>query len=249
MAPTHRVSYVIPPPSAPVPTLTLPPPGISRNGQTRPLLLPSPSPSPQPSHRLHPDQPPTPKHRLPVSALALDTTTTTSHSTRDGDKPGGILYSGGRDGLLMAWDLHLPMKPRASRYGARAAFARGNTSSRVGRWDVLTRDEDDENAIYEEDDDDHWPHTSDGDVLGDVPNSAGGRGRHYFVDGDEIPFEQKWEFDLAEYEPGQVWFICHVYYELELELMIACLYLVSASLGMETRCTGSFRLGQRYVTL
>ncbi|KAG0300854.1 hypothetical protein BGZ98_008820 [Dissophora globulifera] len=58
-------------------------------------------------------------HLLGVNALALDTTTPTAspHATsspgREGRhrasqyrKPGGILYTGGRDGMIAAWDLH-----------------------------------------------------------------------------------------------------------------------------------------------
>ncbi|KAF9425093.1 hypothetical protein BGZ94_007855 [Podila epigama] len=43
-------------------------------------------------------------HLLGVNALALDTTSVTS---QPGNVPGGILYTGGRDGMIAAWDLHL----------------------------------------------------------------------------------------------------------------------------------------------
>lgn len=191
MAPLRRVSYVIPSPTTPVPTLTLPEPGVSRNGRTGPILIHSTAPRIDDGSSAAGEDP---KHRLPVAAFALDSTTLAAGS----DKPGGILYTGGRDGMLMAWDLHLPMKEREARYGYRSLFSRG--SRRIGRWDLLTRDEDDENAIYEEEDDE-WP-TSDGDILGDVPMSAGLRRSQLNL--DVIPFEQRWEFDAARYEPGQV---------------------------------------------
>ncbi|KAI0782511.1 hypothetical protein BC629DRAFT_1520018 [Irpex lacteus] len=82
MAPARRrVSYIIPPPSTPVPRLQLPPQGAPRNGATGPLLLPHPSADlsddlPHSSHHT----PPPPR----VSCLALDTSTQ-------------ILYTGGRD--------------------------------------------------------------------------------------------------------------------------------------------------------
>jgi WD repeat-containing protein 48 len=51
-----------------------------------------------------------PRHCLPVSSLALDTSTILGGS-KDG-KPSGILYTGGRDGMIGAWELGLRMKKR-----------------------------------------------------------------------------------------------------------------------------------------
>lgn len=59
-----------------------------------------------------------PRHVLPVSSLALDTTTVIGGPHSDGVRPQGILYTGGRDGLVGAWELGLEMQPRAS--GVRA---------------------------------------------------------------------------------------------------------------------------------
>jgi hypothetical protein len=50
-----------------------------------------------------------PGHRLGINSLAIDTTTVYA-GTRE---PTGILYSAGRDGMLSAWDLHLPLRRRA----------------------------------------------------------------------------------------------------------------------------------------
>lgn len=198
MAPIRRVSYVIPSPSTPIPTLTLPAPGVSRNGRTGPILIPSTESGSANGQRAAGNLP---KHRLPVAAFSLDTTTLSAGN----DRPEGILYTGGRDGMLMAWDLNLPMKSRETRYGYQP-------NSSKGRWDLLTRDEDDENAIYEEDDDD-WP-ISDGDILGDVL-VFGRRRRSSIASNNEIPYEQRWELDAGRYERGQVSFnTIHFYYSL-----------------------------------
>ncbi|KAI9236943.1 MAG: hypothetical protein BYD32DRAFT_462064 [Podila humilis] len=45
-------------------------------------------------------------HLLGVNALALDTSTLTAKDTHGHRVPGGILYTGGRDGMIASWDLH-----------------------------------------------------------------------------------------------------------------------------------------------
>ncbi|KAG0362124.1 hypothetical protein BG005_006619 [Podila minutissima] len=45
-------------------------------------------------------------HLLGVNALALDTSTLTAKDTHGHGVPGGILYTGGRDGMIASWDLH-----------------------------------------------------------------------------------------------------------------------------------------------
>ncbi|CDU22947.1 uncharacterized protein SPSC_01577 [Sporisorium scitamineum] len=78
-----------------------------------------------------------PQHSLAVSSLAIDTTTCLAHSDDDDDDdsndldrpydsdsnhsthtreavPPGILYTGGRDGLVGAWELGLPMRKRSA---------------------------------------------------------------------------------------------------------------------------------------
>lgn len=45
-------------------------------------------------------------HLLGVNALALDTSTFTAKDTHGHGVPGGILYTGGRDGMIASWDLH-----------------------------------------------------------------------------------------------------------------------------------------------
>jgi WD repeat-containing protein 48 len=51
-----------------------------------------------------------PRHTLPVSSLALDTSTILGGNQER--KPTGILYTGGRDGMIGAWELGLRMKKR-----------------------------------------------------------------------------------------------------------------------------------------
>ena len=57
--------------------------------------------------------------------------------------PEGILYTGGRDGMAISWDLGVPMKRRAQRYGY--------TGRSLRRWEVMTNWADD---IIEEEEED-----------------------------------------------------------------------------------------------
>ncbi|KAL5522230.1 hypothetical protein ACEPAF_2087 [Sanghuangporus sanghuang] len=196
MAPSSRrhVTYVVPSPPSAIPRLRLPPEGAPRNGQTSPIMIPARSIGSEksPSNGIG-KKSRYPRHRLAVAAFALDTAT----QLVGRDSPEGILYSGGRDGMIMAWDLGMPMKPRSPRFSASLQ----DGTRRMGRWERLTIDEDDDNAIYEEDDDE-WP-ISDGDVLGDVVGSSGRRGSRYWMKVDDVPYEQRWEIDMRRVEGGQ----------------------------------------------
>ncbi|KAJ1305523.1 hypothetical protein OPQ81_000530 [Rhizoctonia solani] len=134
--PPRRISYVIPAPQDPPPQLALPPVGVPRNGQTSPLLIPADSQStndiheptrstPRPSH---------PQHRLPVSALAIDKST----QLVDRSSPEGILYTSGRDGLVAAWELGVPMRKRSPREKERKRYWEALTG-----WDEVDDDSDD----------------------------------------------------------------------------------------------------------
>ncbi|KAI0919919.1 hypothetical protein AcV5_001861 [Taiwanofungus camphoratus] len=180
----RRVSYVIPPPSEPIPRLQLPPHGVPRNGATGPLLIPShapPSPTHQPSS---PKGPPHPRHRLGVASLALDTSTQLVGRA----VPEGILYTGGRDGLVISWDLGLPMKRRVHRYGV------PHSGGDARRWEIMTNWADD---IIEEEADENEEVRSDGDVLGEVTGKV--RRKAASVR-QAIPFEEQWETDLEAFE-------------------------------------------------
>ncbi|CAK5274050.1 unnamed protein product [Mycena citricolor] len=172
-APKRRVSYIIPAPVDPVPRLVLPNPTTNRLGRVRPLLIPD---SVQPAAV---DSDPGarsrhPRHRLGISALALDASTllTSRHS------PEGILYTGGRDGLVISWDLGFPMRRRST----------DERDVRKGRWEALTGWADDS---IDEEDEGEGP-TSDGDVLGDVTSSLA---RRRMPGVRETPYEEQWEVD------------------------------------------------------
>ncbi|BGP04746.1 hypothetical protein JCM10049v2_000548 [Rhodotorula toruloides] len=118
--PPRRVSYVIPTPTAPPPLLALPPLSVPRRGETTPLFSFTGEYAVQSRHKYSQGDDAHPRHRLAVQALALDFSTPLSHPDgTDGEHetPGGILYTGGRDGLLCSWELGLPTKARRRPYG------------------------------------------------------------------------------------------------------------------------------------
>ena len=201
----RRVSYVIPPPTEPVARLQLPPihTPASPPRSSAPLLRPSPvqpalpqtqrAPAPATQH---------PRHRLGVACLALDASThlVGRHA------PEGILYTGGRDGLVIAWDLAVPMRPRSrppqafSSYSPRVA---GRFAHR--RWDLLTGWGDD---VIDEDVEEEDEIRSDGDILGDVKGS-GKRRRPSVSDAQgaadaRAAAELNWEIDPARWQDGKV---------------------------------------------
>ena len=111
--------------------------------------------------------------------------------------PEGILYSGGRDGLIVAWDLSISMKQRVQRYGTQDSAMHRS----VGRWEIMTGWADD--ILEEEGEEDEG--RSDGDVLGDVQEANGGRQRRRNNGIDRlISYEEKWETDLETFQPGKV---------------------------------------------
>ncbi|KAK7015307.1 WD-repeats-region domain-containing protein [Favolaschia claudopus] len=175
MAPAkRRVSYVLPAPTDPPRRLVLPPPNASRLGLVNPLLIADTvQPVADHHHRSR-----YPRHRLGVAALALDTST--QLSTRPA--PEGILYTAGRDGLLLSWDLGLSLRSRAT----------SDSPLRRGRWESLTGWADD--AIDEEAEEADERPTSDGDILGDVAAMTARR-RRPSAGIRELPYEEKWEID------------------------------------------------------
>ncbi|BGP12717.1 hypothetical protein JCM10213_008855 [Rhodosporidiobolus nylandii] len=115
--PPRRVSYVLPPPAAPPPLLSLPSLAASRRGQTNPLYSFIGSTAEHSHHKYAHEHEAHPRHRLAVQALALDLSTSLSHDGERDSSPGGILYTGGRDGLLCSWELGMPTKRRRRKYG------------------------------------------------------------------------------------------------------------------------------------
>ncbi|KAI9438924.1 WD40 repeat-like protein [Lactarius indigo] len=187
--PRRRVSYVIPfpPPTSPVPRLSLPPLGFDRHGSINPILIPNLIQHPQidlPSHERN-----IPRHRLGVSSLALDTTT----QLVGRPSPEGILYTGGRDGLVIAWDLNISMRQRTRK--------RDVTRRRSTRWELITGWGDDVvDDVLDEDKD----LRSDGDILGEVKGSSRRRGLSTAAASPGfIPFEHQWEGDIDAFRPGR----------------------------------------------
>ncbi|KAI0749013.1 hypothetical protein BC629DRAFT_122493 [Irpex lacteus] len=172
--------------------LMLPPQRAPSNGATGPLLIPHPSTN-EPDD-LPPRLPPHPRHRLGVSCLALDTST----QLLGRDNPEGILYTGGRDRLVLSWDLGISLKKRERRYGVPESNEMRRT---VGRWEIMTGWADD--IIEEETEDEEY--RSDGDILGDMQDSSGRlrRRRVNVLNPMEIPYEEQWETDLDLFTPGK----------------------------------------------
>ena len=176
------MSYIIPSPSESIPRLQLPPHGISRLGATGPLLTPFAGQSGSDSKGLN-----HPRHRLGVASLALDSSTQLVGRAA----PEGLLYSGGRDGLVMSWELGLPTRRRKVKAG----------QSMKGRWEIMTGWGDD---VLDEDLEDGDERVNDGDVLGDVTDNLQRRRQRARSKAGEIPFELEWELDLSTFRPGTV---------------------------------------------
>jgi WD repeat-containing protein 48 len=217
----RRVSYIIPSPSIPVPRLKLPPHGSSRLGAPGPLLIPYGSDivgDTLPEWAEHP------RHRLGVSCLALDTVT----QLLGRDTPEGILYTGGRDGLVLSWDLGISLKRRSGRYGV---CDDSEIRHSFGRWEIMTGWADE---ISEEDTEDE-EHRSDGDILGDVLDNTGrARRRRNVFDPADIPYEEQWETDMDAFQPGKVY---------SYKLRGNCSNPI-ADVTISSRCSSTHRLGE-----
>jgi WD repeat-containing protein 48 len=104
------------------------------------------------------------------------------------------MYSGGRDGMIMSWDLGIPMKKRKAREDSEDGLRRSQ-----GRWEIMTGWAD--NGIDEEGEDADDVKQSDGDILGDVTASTRKRQKAKL---NSIPYENQWETDLVTFKPGKV---------------------------------------------
>ncbi|KAK0543011.1 hypothetical protein OC845_006343 [Tilletia horrida] len=138
----RRVSYTLPlpgytvsqPPVRPLRVFALPPAPLA--GEHRP----DPSPVLTPSNQHRPSDfglealgcgqtDRHPRHTLPITSLAIDTSTRIQQGQHPSAAcPEGILYTGGRDGLVCSWELGIPMRevvspPRKKR--RRALFSKG----------------------------------------------------------------------------------------------------------------------------
>lgn len=134
----RRISYVLPLPTNSPPLLSLPPIGLIKKGQIGPLYTSKPAPIRYSKlGKFTKDQGAHPRHRLAVQALALDLSTNLHGET----SPGGILYTGGRDGLICSWELGLPTKRRKKSYG--------KSNDLNGDKDELSSDEYSDNSDIE----------------------------------------------------------------------------------------------------
>lgn len=172
---------MLPPPTQYARRLQLPPHGAQPLGAVTPLLIPYEC---KPVRNV--DETPLwarhPRHRLGVSALALDASTCLAGKTA----PEGILYSAGRDGLIIARDLGVPMKRRRARVMPKAK----------DHWETLTGWADDD--VIEEEDEERGP---DGDVLGEVVSTVLKKQRSMSL-GFDLPIEHQWETDMSSFTPG-----------------------------------------------
>lgn len=218
VATARRVSYILPSPSDPPPLLALPSLGQARRGQTSPLLeakAPGTASSPAPNilnnggpasptnwkskNPFLTTSPPEeesnaggngngfdnhPKHCLGLTSLAIDTSTLLSNSA----SPGGILYSGGRDGLIASWELNVPHRRRkGGRYEIPAGRGSRVKWERIGDGAEFWDDEDEEDGFEESD-----------DILSsdDDEGGWGAEGKRRSSKG-EVPYEDRWEVDKA----------------------------------------------------
>lgn len=214
---SRRVSYILPSPQETPPLLALPPLGHSRQGRTTPSLLPkdganggvnlqsknpflsttaptengtsTPRSTSDPSNQ-HP------RHCLGVTSLVLDTSTILQNS----QSPGGILYSGGRDGLVASWELNVPHKKRRGGRYDPGGPGRGTKVKweRIGDGAELW-DEEDEAEFG----DDGEGNSSDEDSQGWVGLDRDGESRRK----GEVPYEDRWEVDkelLAQTKVSQM---------------------------------------------
>ncbi|PWN39402.1 hypothetical protein IE81DRAFT_369128 [Ceraceosorus guamensis] len=178
----RRLTYSLPPRDDTLPEFAIPSlqSSFQRRGRSQPLLeqLPPSTPVPARSNFTFQEsgRPSHPRHTLPVTSLALDVSTSVQDqemASTSQHTPRGILYTGGRDGLLAAWELGLPLRKRRRQ--------------RAAAWDDELRD----GAQRERDSDDiqcvaqhHVPGAS--GLASDLEDE---------VDESETPVEQHWQVD------------------------------------------------------
>ncbi|GAA95727.1 hypothetical protein E5Q_02384 [Mixia osmundae IAM 14324] len=174
--PRRRVSYALPIPASleGLPTYSLPELSWPRNGDPRPAVydtelqsfvrLPRPRQALSTASPSKPEfglggslgprkalTPPSdhPRHCLGVHALALDLSTVLSSSTKSDAaeaRPAGLLYSGGRDGLIASWELGLPMCKRKTAYGRSRRRSARDSRDRFREQDEDQRDGDSDDS-------------------------------------------------------------------------------------------------------
>ncbi|WVO18624.1 hypothetical protein L204_106343 [Cryptococcus depauperatus] len=188
---SRRISYILPNPSPdePPPLLALPELGCSKRGHPRPFLIPklgigpptanlgSRNPFNTPNRNKQHD----PKHCLGVNALALDTTTILEGE----NSPRGILYTGGRDGLVASWDLNIPHTHRS---GPRYSMPDQGSQHKSVKWERIGDSSD--FFLGDEDDD-----KTSGNSKGSVADNGTEEGWVDTKKSMEVPFEDRYEID------------------------------------------------------
>lgn len=205
----RRVSYVIPPPSGPRTKLVLPALDAPRRGRTVPLVIPDTPASPDAQssrHRVSGPRPHSPvkqrsgsgtvvqpTHRLGVSALAVDLSTHIAGKS----SPEGILYSAGRDGLVIAWELGAPTKPRRRKRKEPVSMRQRDLK---GDWKAMTGWDEDQDLSDEDTDDSDANSALDFDenhVLDQLSGAPPPSATHLSPDVPDksIPYERRWQVD------------------------------------------------------
>ena len=208
---SRRVSYILSPPSEPPPLLSLPSLGERRRGHTSPnFIATNPNgdsfqsrnpfatpPPPEASQSSHP------RHCLGVSSLALDCSTLLANT----NAPGGILYTGGRDGLVASWELGITHKRRrGAKYEALPSRGSRTNWQRIGDGAEMWADENTEDDELE---DENEGYSSDEELGGegwvgvDVNRVADGMRRRKAGRG-EVAYEDRWDINRDELSTIQV---------------------------------------------
>lgn len=205
---SRRVSYILPTPTEPPPWLDLPALGDRRRGVTSPYLVPKANDGTNGHTHANGngndpfasnDEPVRhPRHCLGITSLALDTSTVLA----DSSAPGGILYTGGRDGLVASWDLGIAhRRRRGGRYEVQPGRSGRVRWEKVGdgaeMWD--SDEEDEEGQGGYDYDDDEWESeeediSTDGWIGVDAERIGEGLKRRRAARG-EVPYEDRWEVD------------------------------------------------------
>jgi len=251
---SRRISYVLPAPDAPLPLLSLPALTEPRLGRTSPLLLQRSAGQPTKSSRrnisslkdstLNSDGSSHPRHSLGVAAIALDTSTQLAGQST----PQGILYTGGRDGLVAGWELGLPMtkrrRPRwneTSRPGERVKWERlelGESGvSSTGGWGDENEDGDvDEiDSDLDQEDESYDGNSSDGHADQTLFDDSGGNqkvssGRGTSSRRRELEYTERWQLDKDALESRPVNRLPEIQSDGTIQLIIHVLLLPSLSL-------------------
>ena len=129
--------------------------------------------------------------------------------------PEGILYSAGRDGLVLSWKIGVPTRPRRQKPRGRVVTT---GSHRKGDWKAMTGWDEDEGASEHssiDSDNDSEMEFGDLDDADNEPLLPGVRPHRETLD-KTIPFEKRWEVDSDRASDMDI--VC-IYYFLSLGIL------------------------------